>query len=191
MRSKLACEANFWGRKDRVLRLDGGKDVQLDWVKLDGRSLGSREYSVREDGGLDVRGVPVDRKFTLETQVRVNASTNTSLMGLFRSNGKTFVTQCEAEGFRRITYFIDRPDVMATYRVRLEADKQQCPILLSNGNLVESGDLEGGERHFAQWEDPHRKPSYLFAVVAGDLARLEQTYRTSPSGREVQLQVKR
>ncbi len=103
-------------------------------------------------------------RLTIETVI--DPSANTQLMGLYRSSG-TYCTQCEAEGFRRITYFPDRPDVMAVYTTRIEADKGQAPILLANGNLIESGDLPAG-RHFAVWRDPFPKPSYLFAMVGGD-----------------------
>ena len=122
----------------------------------------------------------------VEVLTRVDAAANTTLSGLYRSRGG-FFTQCEAEGFRRITCFPDRPDVMARYTVTLEADRAACPVLLSNGNLVEQGELPGG-RHFARWEDPFPKPSYLFALVAADLVALERTIRTM-SGREVLLQV--
>src|SRR5690606_663837 len=96
-------------------------------------------------------------------------------------------TQCEAEGFRRITYFLDRPDVLATYRVRIEADRKIAPVLLSNGNPVESGSAGEG-RHYAIWDDPHPKPSYLFALVAGDLGMIEDRFRTA-SGRDVKLAI--
>jgi len=108
------------------------------------------------------------------------------LSGLYKS-GSAYCTQCEAEGFRRITYYLDRPDVMAKYRVRLEADKKSCPLLLSNGNFLEKGDL-GNNRHYALWEDPFPKPSYLFAVVAGDLGSIKDTY-TTKSGREVTIEI--
>ena len=111
---------------------------------------------------------------------------NSKLMGLFMSGGD-FFTQCEAEGFRRITYFLDRPDVMATYTVTLRADKARYPVLLSNGNLTDAGELPEG-RHFATWHDPHKKPSYLFALVAGQLVAREQRIATR-SGSEHLLQV--
>ncbi|MFY7955270.1 MAG: aminopeptidase N, partial [Burkholderiaceae bacterium] len=122
----------------------------------------------------------------LEIETLINPEKNTSLMGLYVSNGN-FFTQCEAEGFRKITYFPDRPDVMAKYRVMLRADKQQYPVLLSNGNLIEEGDLGDG-RHYALWEDPFKKPSYLFALVAGKLVCEEQQIRLK-SGRDALLQV--
>src|SRR5262245_39211598 len=119
-------------------------------------------------------------------ETTVDPSANTQLMGLYRS-GNTYCTQCEAEGFRRITYFPDRPDVMAVYTTRIEADQKEAPVLLANGNLVESGELGGG-RHFATWHDPFPKPSYLFALVGGDLACVEDTFVTA-SGREVALRI--
>ena len=114
---------------------------------------------------------PPNRPFKLEIETAVDPSANTQLSGLYRSNG-TYCTQCEAEGFRRITFFPDRPDVMSVYTTRIEADKAQAPVLLSNGNLVENGDAPG-KRHFVVWHDPHPKPSYLFALVGGDLACVE------------------
>src|SRR5690606_24354178 len=104
-------------------------------------------------------------------ETEINPAANTSLQGLYLSRG-LYATQCEAEGFRKITYFLDRPDVMTRYRERITEDKERCPVLLSNGNLVEQRDLENG-LHTALWEDPFPKPSYLFALVAGDLAHME------------------
>jgi len=123
---------------------------------------------------------------TLEIETLIKPLKNTSLSGLYASNGN-FITQCEAEGFRKITWFPDRPDVMAKYTVMLRANKKKFPILLGNGNLVEEGDLGDG-RHFAKWEDPFKKPSYLFALVAGKLVCQEENY-TLKSGRSVLLQV--
>ena len=124
--------------------------------------------------------------FTLEIETLVDPTANTQLSGLYRSSG-TYCTQCEAEGFRRITYFPDRPDVMAVYTTRIEADKAQAPVLLSNGNLIESGALSGG-RHFAVWHDPHPKPAYLFALVGGNLSAIEDRFVTM-SGRNVALRI--
>ncbi len=127
-----------------------------------------------------------DAPFALEIFTTCAPAKNTQLSGLYVSQG-TFFTQCEAEGFRRITYFLDRPDVMASYQVLLRASKADYPVLLSNGNLVESGELDDG-RHFARWQDPHKKPSYLFALVAGKLVAREQKIK-SRAGREHLLQV--
>jgi len=113
---------------------------------------------------------------TIEVVGRIEPEKNTALEGLYKSS-VMYCTQCEAEGFRRITYFPDRPDVLSTYRVRIEADQSTCPVLLSNGNLIDSGALSDG-RHFAVWEDPHAKPSYLFALVAGDLEHVSDTFVT-------------
>jgi len=164
------------------LRLDG-EELNLARVMLNGAGC-----SFRKDGEqLVLENLPAgDEAFDLEIFTTCAPEKNSQLMGLYVSQG-TFFTQCEAEGFRRITYFLDRPDVMASYTVTLRADKGRCPVLLSNGNLVESGDLGDG-RHFAKWVDPHKKPSYLFALVAGALVAREQRI-VSRSGQEHLLQV--
>ncbi len=161
-----------------------GEGLSLASVKLDGAALKSHSYQATPDRFTIPQ--PPNRPFTLEIETLVDPSANTQLSGLYRSSD-TYCTQCEAEGFRRITYFTDRPDVMAVYTTRIEADKKQTPVLLANGNLVESGDLPGG-RHFAVWHDPHLKPSYLFALVSGDLACVEDKFRTA-SGRDVALRI--
>ncbi|MFN5233812.1 MAG: aminopeptidase N [Burkholderiaceae bacterium] len=160
-----------------------GDSLQLLALRMNGKTLGKREYSLRK-GTLRILNAP--DHVVLEIETLINPDKNTSLMGLYVSNGN-FFTQCEAEGFRKITYFPDRPDVMAKYRVMLRADKQQYPVLLSNGNLIEEGDLGDG-RHYALWEDPFKKPSYLFALVAGKLVCEEQQIRLK-SGRDALLQV--
>ncbi|MCM3565344.1 aminopeptidase N [Hydrogenophaga intermedia] len=164
------------------LRLDG-EELNLARVLVNGAGC-----SFKMDGGqLVLDNLPEgEAPFTLEIFTTCAPEKNTQLMGLYVSEG-TFFTQCEAEGFRRITYFLDRPDVMASYTVTLRADKARYPVLLSNGNLVDSGALEDG-RHFAKWVDPHRKPSYLFALVAGNLVAREQRI-VSRSGKEHLLQV--
>jgi aminopeptidase N len=161
-----------------------GEELSLLSLKIDGSAPGADSYLVSPDQ-LTIPQPP-NKPFTLEIETLVDPSANTQLSGLYRSSG-TFCTQCEAEGFRRITYFPDRPDVMAVYTTRIEAEKAQAPILLANGNLTESGDLPGG-RHFAVWHDPHPKPSYLFALVGGDLACVEDSFRTM-SGRNVVLRI--
>jgi aminopeptidase N len=181
--ARLAMRRNPAGRAGVALELDGD-DLELRAISINGEALGGKAYTAAPDG-LTIRGLPVD-PFTLTIVTRVNPSANTKLMGLYRSGG-VYCTQCEADGFRRITYFLDRPDVMATWRVRLEAGRQEAPLLLSNGNPIEAGELPGG-RHFAVWDDPHRKPCYLFALVAGDLDALSDTHVT-PSGRRVALNV--
>ena len=164
------------------LRLDG-EDLNLSRVLVNGQGT-----SFRIDGGqLVLENLPEGNEpFDLEIFTTCAPVKNSKLMGLYVSND-SFFTQCEAEGFRRITYFLDRPDVMASYTVLLRADKARYPVLLSNGNLVEQGALEDG-RHFARWVDPFRKPSYLFALVAGALVCREQRI-TSRAGKEHLLQV--
>ncbi len=161
-----------------------GDGLSLLSLKLDGTVLPADSYVATPDN-LTIPQVP-NRPFTLEIETLVDPSANTQLSGLYRSSG-TYCTQCEAEGFRRITYFPDRPDVMAVYSTRIEAEKAEAPVLLSNGNLVESGDLPGG-RHFAVWHDPHPKPSYLYALVGGNLVHVEDRFRTM-SGRDVVLRI--
>ncbi len=158
-----------------------GEALELLSVRLDGQPLG--DYR-EDDGSLTLNGLP--EQGTLEIVSACQPQANTTLSGLYVSNGN-FFTQCEAEGFRRITYFLDRPDVMATYRVTLRADKAAYPVLLSNGNLVGEQELDGG-RHEAVWEDPFPKPSYLFAIVAAKLQCIEQRITTG-SGKEKLLQV--
>ena len=168
--------------KQRELILHGDS-LELVALRMNGKALSRREYSLR-NGTLRISNAP--DHVVLEIETLIEPEKNTSLMGLYVSNGN-FFTQCEAEGFRKITYFPDRPDVMAKYRVMLRADKQQYPVLLSNGNLIEEGDLGDG-RHYALWEDPFKKPSYLFALVAGKLVCEEQHIRLK-SGRDALLQV--
>lgn len=167
-------------KRVKNLRLDG-EDLALLSLSIDGVSYDNYEVLETE---LVVRQVPND--FVLSTQVVIYPDKNTLLEGLYRS-ADIFCTQCEAEGFRRITYFLDRPDVMTKYTVRIEADQGKYPTLLSNGNLIEQGELDGG-RHFVKWHDPFAKPAYLFALVAGDLAVIEKT-TTTAAGRDILLQV--
>ena len=165
-----------------MVHLDG-EDMKLVSIAVDDRKLGVDEYSV-DKSGLSFTA-PGDT-FVVDIETQISPVANTRLEGLYVSQS-AFCTQCEAEGFRRITYFPDRPDVMATYKVTIRADKANCPVLLSNGNLIDSGDLDGN-RHFAVWEDPFPKPSYLFALVAGDLACVEDSFKTM-SGRDVALRI--
>ncbi len=165
---------------EQPLRLHG-EGLDLLRVQVNGESVSFRT----EDGLLVIDGLPAS-EFTLEIRNTCAPERNTRLSGLYASGGGLF-TQCEAEGFRRITYFLDRPDVMCVYTVTLRAAKALYPVLLCNGNLVEEGDLDGG-RHYAKWHDPFPKPSYLFALVAADLVAREQKIRTR-SGSEHLLQV--
>jgi len=160
-----------------------GVDLQLLSLSLNGDLLSSADYAV-EGETLTIPNAPASS--VIKTEVRIHPANNSALEGLYLS-GKFLLTQCEAQGFRKITWFPDRPDVMTTYRVTLEADKSKFPILLSNGNQKDSGDLAGG-RHWVCWEDPFPKPSYLFALVAGDLALLENRF-TTRSGRDVVLRI--
>ncbi|MCB1735494.1 MAG: aminopeptidase N [Gammaproteobacteria bacterium] len=164
------------------LHLDG-QDMELVSLVLDGERVHIDNYRLGEESLL-IHEVPDD--FELEVVTRIRPQDNTNLEGLYRSND-LYCTQCEAEGFRKITYYPDRPDVMARFRTRIEADGSRFPVLLSNGNKVEHGPLDGG-RHFATWEDPFPKPCYLFALVAGRLESIDDTFVTA-SGREIQLRI--
>lgn len=155
-----------------------GEGLELVSVAVDGRRLDETEYAV-DDSGLIVKAIP--DTFQLQIQTRIHPETNFSCEGLYQSN-QMFCTQCEAHGFRRIIYYLDRPDVMATFQTKIIADKDKYPVLLSNGNLLDTG--EEGHKHWALWEDPFKKPCYLFALVAGDLACIQDHFTTA-SGREV------
>ena len=169
------------GEQGGPLVLDGEHLKLLD-LKVDGITLPSTAYEIAADH-LTIHKPPSSR-FRLDTVVEINPKANTTLSGLYMSDGM-FCTQCEAEGFRRITYSLDRPDNMSTYKVSMIADRSRFPILLSNGNPSGYKTLPGG-RHQAEWEDPFPKPSYLFAVVAGDLSHTEDNFTTA-SGRRVRL----
>lgn len=169
-------------RGDGTLRLHG-EQLNLEQVKIDGVALTPAEYRVETDTLLLHR---VPDRFRLDTRVQIHPNLNTALEGLYQS-GQMLCTQCEAEGFRRITYFLDRPDVMARYSTTLIADRARFPVLLSNGNPVEERDLGDG-RHLTRWDDPFPKPSYLFALIAGDLSVVEDRFTTA-SGRDVLLRI--
>ncbi|TNH16731.1 aminopeptidase N [Halomonas sp. BL6] len=160
-----------------------GEHLSLRALAIDGQALSDADYQLTDET-LTITRVPA--AFTLESDVAISPSSNTALEGLYQSNGM-YCTQCEAEGFRRITYYPDRPDVMATFKVTVIGDAQKEPVLLANGNPVEQGTREDG-RHFVTWEDPHPKPCYLFALVAGDLQKVEDHF-TTMSGRDVTLQL--
>jgi len=168
--------------KSRDIILNG-EDIELVAIRMNGVALQPEQYILGHHT-LTIRKAPAE--VTLEIETICAPEQNTTLSGLYTSNG-SFYTQCEAEGFRRITYFPDRPDVMAVFTVMLRADKAKYPVLLSNGNLVEEGELDDG-RHYAKWEDPFKKPSYLFALVAAQLVCQEETFKLA-SGREALLQV--
>jgi aminopeptidase N len=180
VRATLSVSPRTWNAGP--LALDG-EDLKLEAIKIDGLDLSGAGYSV--SANALVIDAPPQRPFKLSIESICNPRANTQLSGLYLSNG-VYCTQCEAEGFRRITYHYDRPDVMARYRVRIEAPRSQCPVLLANGNPVEHGDIPGTDDHYAVWDDPHPKPAYLFAVVAGDLAGVHDAFVTR-SGRRVKL----
>jgi aminopeptidase N len=179
VKAKLAIERRS-GTGPLVL---AGECQRLLSVTLDGQALTANDYLL-DDKNLTLPDPP-DR-LTLEIESEINPAANTALEGLFLSSGM-FCTQCEPEGFRRITYFLDRPDNLSVFTVRIEADKEQYPVLLSNGNRIQGGDLADG-RHFAVWHDPFPKPSYLFALVAGDLGSIHGSF-TTMSGRKVALAI--
>lgn len=169
------------------LVLNGDKEMSLvaGSLKLDGVALPADAYTV-DSSGLTVASVPTGKDFVIESTVEIAPSSNKALEGLYMSGGN-YCTQCEAEGFRRITFYPDRPDVMAVYTTTITADKELFPVLLSNGNCVQNGDLDGG-RHYVKYEDPFKKSSYLFAVVAGRLVSLDDEFVTC-SGKKVTLRV--
>ena len=170
------------GDKNASLGFDG-QELELVSIKLDRETLPAERYEIDEES-LTIAELP--DAFELEIQTRIKPQLNTSLEGLYKSSGN-FCTQCEAEGFRKVAYFYDRPDVMTLYTTTIEADKEKYPVLLCNGNPVERGELDNG-RHWVKWHDPFKKPCYLFALVAGQLECIEDSF-TTMSGREVKLQI--
>ncbi|WP_367273132.1 aminopeptidase N [Ferrovibrio sp.] len=180
--TRVVAKLDIRAERPGALVLDG-EALKLVSLSIDGRPLSQSDYVVDEKS-LTIHAPP--QKFTLRIETEIDPEGNTHLSGLYRSSGN-YCTQCEAQGFRRITYFLDRPDVMATYLVTLRADPKACPVLLSNGNPQEEGTLADG-RHYKVWHDPYPKPSYLFALVAGDLAVLEDDF-TTQGGREVKLRI--
>ncbi len=182
VRSKLEIQRTATASDGRPLVLDG-QDTELISVALDGQILNPGDYTVGPDR-LAIKAPP--EAFVLEIETVCAPKDNTALEGLYQSGGN-FVTQCEAEGFRKITYFLDRPDNLAVYKTEIVAYKTAYPVLLSNGNLIESNDLPNG-KHRAVWQDPFPKPSYLFALVAGDFGCVEDHF-TTISGRDVTLRI--
>ncbi len=181
--ARLRVVPNPAGRAGEPLRFDGDGLNVLD-VELDGALLDEANALISPDG-LTIF-VPPRKPFTLITRTRIDPAANTQLSGLYSSGG-VYCTQCEAEGFRRITYFPDRPDVLSIYTTRIEADREEAAVLLGNGNRLEQGELENG-KHFAIWHDPHPKPCYLFALVGGNLSVLEDDF-TTMSGKTVKLSI--
>jgi aminopeptidase N len=182
VRAKTQIVLDDQGREDLFFN---GEDLDLVEIRLDGSPLSEGKDFARDEKGLTLPR-PVLKEIALEITTRIHPEKNTRLEGLYKS-GDTYCTQCEAEGFRRITYYPDRPDVMATFTTRIEAYGDSCAVLLGNGNRVECGPLEGG-RHFAVWHDPFPKPCYLFALVAGRLNYIKD-YFTTRSGRNVELYI--
>lgn len=180
--SRLVCRRNVSTPPEAPLVLQGRKLV-LKGIALDGAALAPDKYRL-DDESLTIPGVP--ERFVLRVETEIYPQNNTTLDGLYRSSGN-FCTQCEAEGFRTITYFLDRPDVLARYEVTISAEQERYPVLLANGNLIGSGSLPEG-RHYARWQDPFPKPSYLFAMVAGNLVKIADTF-TTRSGRMVALEI--
>jgi len=183
VRATLKLKPNSAAGAPAPLTLDGD-GLTLVSLKIDGAPVAKDAYVATPDGLTIAQ--PPHRPFALEIETLVDPEANTQLSGLYRSSGN-YCTQCEAEGFRRITYYPDRPDVMAVFTTRIEADKSEAPVLLANGNLKDSGDLPGG-RHFAVWHDPWPKPAYLFALVGGKLGHVEDSFVTA-SGRKVALRI--
>jgi aminopeptidase N len=183
VRAKFSVTPNGAGAPAPLV-LDGD-GLTLRSISLDGKPLPAGSFAATPDQ-LTIAQTP-QRPFELEIETILDPTNNTKLMGLYRA-GSTYCTQCEAEGFRRITYFLDRPDVMAVYTTRIEAEKNEAGVLLSNGNLVAHGDIAGTSRHFAIWHDPFPKPSYLFALVGGDLGCVKDSF-TTMSGRKVALAI--
>ncbi|AVI63061.1 aminopeptidase N [Halomonas sp. GFAJ-1] len=182
VKARLMIERHAEASADAPLVLNG-EHLTLVKLAIDGKPLTDTDYQ-RDTDTLRIERVPAT--FSLESEVEIAPSSNTALEGLYQSNGM-YCTQCEAEGFRRITFYPDRPDVMATFKVTVIGDATSEPVLLANGNPVDQGTVDGG-RHFVTWEDPHPKPCYLFALVAGDLRKVEDHF-TTMSGRDVTLQL--
>ncbi|MEO0367240.1 MAG: aminopeptidase N [Pseudomonadota bacterium] len=172
---------------DTAALILNGEKQKLTSIKLNGVALTNAQFSLSDDSFvIEPEVLATHKEFELEIVTQVQPHLNTELSGLYQSSGN-FCTQCEAEGFRRITYFLDRPDVLSVYTVKLTADSKACPVLLSNGNLLEQGVLEDNQ-HWAIWHDPHPKPCYLFALVAGDLEKISDQFVTA-SGQPVALNI--
>ena len=184
VRSKARYQRNPQSKKrENVPLILFGEELELISIRLDGKVVEEHEYQ-KDETSLTLFSPPKD--FTLEIETEIYPEKNTSLEGMYRSSG-IYCTQCEAEGFRKISYYPDRPDVLTRYTTRIEGDKLSCPVMLANGNLIEKGELEEN-RHFVVWEDPFPKPSYLFALVAGKLVSLEDEFVTG-SGRIIELKI--
>ena len=185
VRSRLKIKPNPLSTESKPALMLDGELLELESVKLDGKLQAAGDYEQTPTHLIFAR--PPQNGFTLDIVTRINPEANKALNGLYRSRG-IYCTQCEAEGFRRITYFLDRPDVLSIYSVRVEASLDEASVLLANGNPVERGTVDRGRRHYAVWKDPHPKPCYLFALVGGNLASIASTFKTL-SGRQVDLRI--
>ncbi|MGI9384388.1 MAG: aminopeptidase N [Methyloligellaceae bacterium] len=183
--ARLAVRRNLEAAEPGARLVLDGEKLELREVAIDGRPLSPEAWQLT-DATLTIAELP-SGPFELQITTVCNPEANKALSGLYRS-GAIYCTQCEPEGFRRITYFLDRPDVLAVYTTRIEAAKADAPVLLANGNPVEAGDIAGTDRHYAVWHDPHPKPSYLFALVGGDLACVRDNFTTA-SGASVDLRI--
>ncbi|HEX4192937.1 MAG TPA: M1 family aminopeptidase, partial [Stellaceae bacterium] len=183
VKARLSVRRNPAAKEPNTPLKLAGRELELAALAIDGEALGPNRYVV-DDESLTIASVPDE--FTLDIETRIEPQNNTVLSGLYKSGGN-FCTQCEPEGFRRITYFLDRPDVMARFTTTIVADKARYPVLLSNGNPADKGESSNG-RHWAKWVDPFPKPSYLFALVAGDLVAFRDSYTTS-TGKTVPLAI--
>lgn len=182
--SALSIRRNPESQKNSApLFLHGGIELDLQQLKIDDQIVAEKDYQ-RTVEGLVINQLP--DSCVIEIEVLIRPHINTTMMGLYKSRNM-YCTQCEAEGFRNITFYLDRPDIMSEFTTKLIADKQQFPVLLSNGNAIEQGELES-DRHFSTWHDPFKKPAYLFALVAGDLRVVEDSFTTC-SNREILLQI--
>ncbi|MBQ0778843.1 MAG: aminopeptidase N, partial [Pseudomonas sp.] len=181
-RLSVQLNADKHGQALPALVLDG-QNLELLTVAIDDQALAASDYQVDAN---TLRLQPASASFDLAITTRIKPRDNTALEGLYQS-GAMFCTQCEAEGFRKITYYLDRPDVMSRFTTTVIAERVDYPVLLSNGNPVASGEQEGG-RHWVTWEDPFPKPAYLFALVAGDLCLIQDSF-TTMSGREIDLRI--
>jgi aminopeptidase N len=186
VRARLKFKPNPKSEEKQAALVLDGELMELESFKLDGKALAASDYELTPTS-LILRRPPSGAQFTTDITTRINPEANKALNGLYRSRG-IYCSQCEAEGFRRITYFLDRPDVLSTYTVRVEAAMEEASVLLANGNPVERGTLDRGRRHYAVWKDPHPKPCYLFAIVGGNLGSIASTFKTM-SGREVDLRI--
>ena len=185
VRSHLTLKRNPESASEQPALILFGEQLELLRIELNGIALDEKDYALSSES-LTVHEVPQHEKFSISIENRINPKANTALEGLYLSSSM-LCTQCEAEGFRKITWFLDRPDVMSRFKTKLIADKQRYPVLLSNGNKIDEGDLDDG-RHWVSWEDPFAKPCYLFALVAGQLERVTDGF-TTQSGRDITLEI--